>query len=140
MAAVIRLRQSHLNEMIAHAREEVPNECCGVVAARDGEVVKLYRARNADQSPLRFTIDPMETKRIEEQIDAEGLSLAGFYHSHVGSEARPSGTDIRAMAPFFGPPFVHFVVGLAERRRPVVRVFHIHPTRYDEQEYALVAD
>ena len=45
------------DEMVAHAREEAPNECCGMVASRDGEAVKVYRAMNAEASPLRFEID-----------------------------------------------------------------------------------
>ncbi len=125
--------------MVAHALEEAPNECCGIVAAADGMVTAVHRARNKEQSPYRFSIDGMEQRRIEEAIDESGAEMAGFYHSHTGSEARPSPTDIRMMGTFFGPPYVHFVVGVEDREEPVVRVFYIEDGEYREQEFELVA-
>jgi proteasome lid subunit RPN8/RPN11 len=138
MPPAIRLRQEHLDAMVAHALEDAPIECCGIIAARDGTVAAIHRARNKEASPYRFSIDGLEQKRIEERIDAEGMELAGFYHSHTGSEARPSPTDIRMMSTFFGPPYVHFVIGVADRDRPEVRVFYIEDGAAKEQEYELV--
>ena len=123
--------------MIAHALEDAPNECCGMIGARDGVVKALHRAVNAEASPYRFSIDFREQRRIEEALDAAGDSLAGFYHSHTGSPARPSPTDIRMMGAFFGPPYVHIVVSIANRERPDVRVFHIEDGAATEQEYTL---
>jgi proteasome lid subunit RPN8/RPN11 len=140
MAVVIRLRRDQLDAMIAHALEDAPIEACGIVAARDGEVTEIHRAVNKEASPYRFSIDPLQTRRLEEQIDATGASLAGFYHSHTGSDPVPSPTDIRMMGPFFGPPYVHFLVGVADRENPVVRVWHIENGDRIEQEYEVVAD
>ncbi len=137
MAPVITLRQEHLDEMIAHALEDAPNECCGMLGTREGTVTALHRAVNAEASPYRFSIDFREQRRIEESLDAAGDTLAGFYHSHTGSPARPSPTDIRMMGTFFGPPYVHFVVSIANRERPDVRVFHIEDGAATEQEYTL---
>ena len=137
MASVITLRQEHLNEMIAHALEDAPNECCGIIGACEGKATTLHRAVNAEASPYRFSIDFREQRRIEEALDAAGDSLAGFYHSHTGSPARPSPTDIRMMSTFFGPPYVHIVVSIANRERPDVRVFHIEDGGATEQEYTL---
>jgi proteasome lid subunit RPN8/RPN11 len=124
--------------MVAHALEDAPVECCGLLAARDGEVQQVFRATNKEASPYRFSIDPMETRRLEEAIDASGAELAGFYHSHTGSEARPSPTDIRMMSTFFGPPYVHFVIGVADRAKPHARVFYIEDGAATEQEFALI--
>jgi proteasome lid subunit RPN8/RPN11 len=135
MAVVARLRREHLDEMIAHALEDAPIECCGLLARQDGQIVAIHRATNAEASPYRFSVNPLETRRIEERMDSEGAELAGFYHSHTGSEARPSPTDIRQMSTFFGPPYVHFVVGVADRENPVVRVFHIEDGTATEHEY-----
>ena len=137
MDPVITLRQEHLDQMIAHALEDAPNECCGLIAAREGRVTALHRAVNAEASPYRFSIDFREQRRIEEAMDAAGDSLAGFYHSHTGSPARPSPTDIRMMSAFFGPPYVHVVVSIANRERPDVRVFHIEDGAATEREFAL---
>ncbi len=137
MDPVITLRQEHLDQMIAHALEDAPNECCGMIGARDGRVTALHRAANAEASPYRFSIDFREQRRIEEALDAAGDSLAGFYHSHTGSPARPSPTDIRMMETFFGPPYVHVVVSIANRERPDVRVFHIEDGAATEREFTL---
>ncbi len=138
MTVAIRLRQEHLDAMIAHAKADAPIECCGLIAASDGTVVSIHPARNAEASPYRFSINGLEQRKIEETIDAAGAALAGFYHSHTGSEARPSPTDIRMMTTFFGPPYVHFVVGVADRDAPVVRVFYIADGAATEQEFEVL--
>ena len=51
-------------QMLEHAREEAPNECCGIVGGKDGEATTLYRATNAEHSPLRYTLDPNDLFRI----------------------------------------------------------------------------
>lgn len=131
----IRIGQKYVDAMVAHAREDAPVECCGLIAARDGRVAALYRARNMEASPYRFRVDPLETKRLCEAMEDEGLELAGFYHSHTGSEAVPSPTDVRMMGPLFGPPYVHFVVGLKDPARPEVRAWFIADGDRSEQSF-----
>jgi len=138
MAVVVRLSQAHLDAMIAHALEDAPIECCGFLATKGGVVASIRRARNKEASPYRFSIDPLETKRAEEAMDSRGEELAGFYHSHTGSEARPSPTDVRMMSTLFGPPYVHFVIGVADRERPVTRVFYIEDSAASEHEWEVV--
>lgn len=124
--------------MVQHALEDAPIEACGLLAAVDGVVVEVRRAKNREASPYRFTIDPLETRKHEQAIDEAGAELAGFYHSHTGSAAVPSPTDIRMMGPFFGPPFVHFVIGVADREAPEVRVWYIEGAERSEQEFEVV--
>jgi len=138
MAVAIRLRREHIDSMIAHALEDAPVECCGMLAQKDDKVVSVVRAKNVEASPYRFNIDPLETKRLLEAMDDAGTSLAGFYHSHTGSEPIPSPTDIRMMTTFFGPPYVHFVIGVADRENPIVRVWYIEDGDKREQEYELL--
>lgn len=140
MAVVIRLRPEHLQAMIAHALEDAPIECCGVLAARDGQVIATHRARNTEASPYRFNIHPLEYRRLEEAINEAGAEVAGFYHSHTGSDPVPSPTDIRMMGPFFGPPYVHFVIGVADRDQPQARVFYIEAGGATEHEFELAGD
>ncbi len=134
----IRLRQEHIDAMIAHALEDAPIECCGLLAMKDGVVETVRRAKNKEASPYRFSIDPLETRKHEAAIDDAGLELAGFYHSHTGSPAVPSQTDIRMMGPLFGPPFVHFVIGVADRAHPDVRVWHIDGVEKIERAFEIV--
>ncbi|MBK9341901.1 MAG: M67 family metallopeptidase [Dehalococcoidia bacterium] len=138
MTVAIRLKREHIDAMVAHALEDAPIECCGLLAARDGVVAAVRRAKNKEASPYRFSIDPLETRKHEQAIDDAGMELAGFYHSHTGSHAVPSPTDIRMMGPFFGPPFVHFVIGVADREKPEVRVWHIDGSERVERTFQVV--
>ncbi len=138
MTVAIRLRREHIEAMVAHALEDAPIEACGLLAAREGVVAEVRRAKNKEASPYRFSIDPLETRKHEQAIDDAGLELAGFYHSHTGSPAVPSPTDIRMMGPFFGPPFVHFVIGVADREHPEIRVWHIEGAEKVERAFEVL--
>ena len=85
-----------------HAREEAPNEACGLVVLRDGEAVRYERGRNTLASRYRFEleVDP-ELWFLED----EGYELAVF-HSHPASEAKPSRTDVERIGLWEGRPFL----------------------------------
>src|SRR3954463_375050 len=100
----------HLDEMIAHAREEAPNECCGLVAGREGRTERVYRMANAARSPLRFEVEPMEVMRTLEEIDQEGLEVSALYHSHTRTAPYPSQTDVTFAEAWPGTPWI--IVGL----------------------------
>ncbi|MDQ6607329.1 MAG: M67 family metallopeptidase [Actinomycetota bacterium] len=106
----MRIARELFDEMVAHAREDSPNECCGMVATRGGEAVKVYRATNAAASPLRYEIDGAEQYRIQMAIDDQDLELGAIYHSHTRSEPVPSQTDINLA---FYPEALYVIVGLA---------------------------
>ena len=138
MTVIARLRQEHIDAMVRHALEDAPVEACGLLATSDGTVTRVHPAVNAENSPYRFSIDHREQRRIQEEMDDAGHDLGGFYHSHTGSEPRPSPTDIRMMSTFFGPPYVHFIVGVAEPETPVVRVFYIQDGDATEHEFEVL--
>ena len=117
-------------QIVAHARAESPNECCGMVASRDGEAVKVYRARNAAASPLRYEIDGAEQYRIQLQIEDSGLDLGAIYHSHTRTEPYPSQTDINLA---FYPDALYLIVGLASEE-PEVRAFAIRDGQVHDAE------
>lgn len=80
-------------EMVAHAREAAPAECCGLLLGRGDAVLEAVRARNVSGVATRFLIDPkdhIDTRRLARQRD---LDVVGFYHSHPRSPAAPSETD-----------------------------------------------
>ncbi len=124
------IAQDIYDEMIEHAREEAPNECCGMLASRDGRVVKLYRARNAAASPLRYEIDGADQYRIQMDIDGADLELGAIYHSHTRTEPYPSQTDINLA---FYPEALYVIVGVGGAE-PDVRAFTIRNGRVDEAE------
>jgi [CysO sulfur-carrier protein]-S-L-cysteine hydrolase len=117
-------------EMIEHARSEAPNEACGMIASRDGEAVRLYRATNAAHSPLRYEIDGAEQYRIQMDIDASELELGAIYHSHTRTEPYPSQTDINLA---FYPESLYVIVGLAAGT-PDVRAFTIRDGQVAETD------
>jgi len=116
--------------MVAHARDEAPNECCGMIASRDGEAAKIYRARNAAASPYRYELDGAEQYRIQMEIEQSTLELGAIYHSHTRSEPYPSQTDINLA---FYPDSLYVIVGLATEP-PEVRAFTIRDGAVGEAE------
>ena len=91
----LELPQSLIDEMVAHAQADAPNECCGVIARASDGALTLYRATNAEASPWRFDIPPQQLLHLYNAIDAADGAMLVIYHSHVASEARPSPTDLR---------------------------------------------
>lgn len=129
----LRLSRAMVDEMVAHARDDLPNECCGIIGGDNGEAKRLYRTRNSEASPFRYNIDPHDILRVERELDAEGWQVMVIYHSHVASEAYPSPTDVRlsqwqgTQPPADLYPDAHYVlVSLKDRDNPVVRSFQIH--------------
>lgn len=118
----MRIARELYEQIIAHARVEAPNECCGMVATRDGQAVRVYPATNAAASSLRYEIDGAEQYRIQMEIDDAGLELGAIYHSHTRTEPYPSQTDINLA---FYPDAVYLIVGLADPEQPEVRGFSI---------------
>ena len=117
----MRIPRALFDEMVAHARADAPNECCGMIATRDGDAVEVYRAENAAASPLRYEIDGAEQYRIQMAIDDADLDLGAIYHSHTRSEPYPSQTDINLA---FYPEAVYVIVGLAGPE-PEVKAYEI---------------
>jgi proteasome lid subunit RPN8/RPN11 len=92
--------------LAAHARDESPNEACGVVVVRDGVAERYVAGRNAAASPYRFELDvPPETWFLED----EGYELAVF-HSHLSSPPRPSRTDVENVGLWAGRPYLIYTV------------------------------
>jgi desampylase len=85
-----------------HAREEAPNEACGLVLLREGRAERYERGRNAVGSPYRFELD------IDPEVwflEDEGYELAVF-HSHPASAPRPSRTDVERIGLWEGRPYL----------------------------------
>jgi proteasome lid subunit RPN8/RPN11 len=109
--------------IVDHARRDAPNECCGVVASRDGVVVAVHPAENVAASPLRFEIDSIALLRLVTEIEDRGEDLGAIYHSHTRSRAFPSQTDVNFAAGWPGVEWI--IVGLAVDGEPELRSFRI---------------
>lgn len=91
------------DELLAHAREEAPNEACGLVAFRDGVAERYLPGDNALGSPYRFELRPRDPSDFF--LEDEGYELAVF-HSHPQSDPRPSRTDVQNIGLWEGRPYL----------------------------------
>jgi proteasome lid subunit RPN8/RPN11 len=88
-----------LASFIEWARDGLPNEACGLLAAsataEDGGVpTRFLPMPNAAASPYRYLIDPEEQLRVMLEIDDADEVIWGICHSHVASSPEPSSTDV----------------------------------------------
>jgi proteasome lid subunit RPN8/RPN11 len=103
--------------MLAHAREELPNEACGLLAGNGetGVVTTYHPGRNVLRSPLRFDLHPDDLVRITFAIEAAGEDLVAIFHSHVRTAAIPSASDAREAR--YRVPYV--IASLAQAASPL---------------------
>lgn len=85
------------DEVLRHARAEMPNEACGLISGdlASGAATRFHPARNAEASPLRYSIHPDDLVRIVFAIEDAGEDLVAIFHSHTASPAVPSASDRR---------------------------------------------
>jgi [CysO sulfur-carrier protein]-S-L-cysteine hydrolase len=124
----VRIPRALADELVAHAKEELPNECCGVIAGRDGEATRIVRMANTDASPFMYVMDPREQMVVMDEIEDAGEDLLAIYHSHTRSAAYPSRTDVELA--FFPDP-LYLIISLADRDAPEIRAFGIRRTAPD---------
>jgi [CysO sulfur-carrier protein]-S-L-cysteine hydrolase len=125
------LNAAQRQQIFDHCEAERPNEACGLLGGRDGQVERVYLVRNALQSPVLYEIDPADLLRIFRELDDADLDLVGIFHSHVAHEARPSRTDIR-QAQY--PDVLYVLVSLIDERAPVLKAWTILDGQIDEVE------
>ena len=126
----MRIPPELIEEIVAHAREAEPEECCGVLTGVDGEARAVERAENEFAHRMRYRISADEMFRIYKLADGRGEEMLAFYHSHPRSEAYPSQTDINEASGL--PESLHLICSLADPERPVVRSFSIRGDDVEE--------
>jgi proteasome lid subunit RPN8/RPN11 len=127
----MRIARELYDRIVAHARAEAPNECCGIVASSDGHAREVHPATNKFASPLRFEIDETDLIRIWRAVDEAGLEVGAIYHSHTRTPPEPSQTDINGAVRWPGALWV--IVGLAGGE-PDVRTWSIADGRVAQVE------
>ena len=128
----MRIAPELIDEIVAHARDTAPQECCGVITGIDGEARAVERAENEFAHAMRYRIGADEMFRIYRLADARGEEMVAFYHSHPRSEAHPSETDINEASGL--PESLHLICSLEDSERPVVRCFEIRGSEVEEVE------
>lgn len=123
----MRMSRDQWDELVAHAQEEAPNECCGYLRIDDGRVAETWRSTNGRASPYGYELDA-DSLLAANNLDWDGHGV-GIYHSHPKSPAEPSQTDIN-LAQY--PHWLYLIVSLADE--PVVRAWRISDGRVEEEE------
>ncbi|MGI8551733.1 MAG: Mov34/MPN/PAD-1 family protein [Dehalococcoidia bacterium] len=119
------IEQRYIDEMIAHAREELPNECCGMLLGREGQVLDFRPCTNAAppaDRPFRYEVSPKELLAIFNESRERDWDVLVIYHSHTHTPAYPSPTDVR-LAGY--PEVVYILVSLQDPEHPAVHAFSI---------------
>src|SRR6185295_5628144 len=138
---VIHLQTTHLNEIVAHAREARPHECCGLIGGDlDGPTRTIYRMRNvASDALVTYEAAPEDLFAAQRAMRERGEQLLAIYHSHPrAKDPEPSATDVRLA---YYPSAVYLIVGLGADE-PCVRAFRISERegRWERVEYQLLDD
>jgi proteasome lid subunit RPN8/RPN11 len=127
-----------VDAIVAHARRDHPDECCGVVAGRDGTATRMFQLENAERSPTGFTFDSAEWLRVYRDIDDADEDLLVVYHSHTMTEAYPSRTDVRWSVNTPGSSWL--LVSTREPDTDEVRSYRISPDGVVTEEELVVRD
>lgn len=108
-------------EIVAHARELFPRECCGIIAGGDA-LTEVVRLTNLEPGVTRYLMDEEEFFRAYWAIENRGERLIAVYHSHPVTVAYPSVTDV---ANATWPDAVYLICSLEVPNAPVLRGFRI---------------
>src|SRR3989442_10908623 len=95
---MLKLTHSLLNHILAHARKQAPQECCGLIGGdAEGKATNVYRMRNVAATPLvTYEAAPEDLFAAQRAMRARGEELIVIYHSHPRSkDPQPSETDVR---------------------------------------------
>jgi proteasome lid subunit RPN8/RPN11 len=132
---MMQLQQDMYDVIVAHGLSAFPDECCGFVAGKDGEAVKVFPMKNADASPSTYRMEPREQLQVQNEMDENGWDIYAIFHSHTHSEAYPSETDTDQA---FYPDSYYALLSLDDRENPVFRAFRIVDREITEEEVKIV--
>ena len=123
---MITLSRKDYLSIIDYAKEQLPNEACGLIAGKirgeDKDIKKVYFLTNIDRSPEHFSLDPKEQLAAIRDMRANGLVPLGNWHSHPETPSRPSDEDKRLA---FDSRASYLILSLMDREHPALNAFHI---------------
>ena len=131
---VITIKKEDYESILFHARENLPEEACGLIAGIDREdgireIKKVYLLTNIDHTNEHFSIDPRDQLASIKDMRAEGLKPLGNWHSHPESPSRPSEEDKRLANDSNAS---YLILSLMEEHNPVLNAFHVESVNDDK--------
>jgi len=124
-----------LDDIVAHAVRDAPNECCGMVAVRDGAATAVHATENVAASPFRFEVDSSELIRLWNDIESAGADVGAIYHSHTRSDPYPSQTDVNFASNWPGVEWI--IVGVDKQGQTEVHSYLVDDGQISEVELEL---
>lgn len=122
----IRLGKDDYDKILAHCKQGLPNEACGLLAGTvEGNVktvTKVYLLTNIDASNEHFSMDPKEQFAALKDARTMGADIIGNFHSHPESPSRPSEEDKRLA---YDSTIEYLILSLQDRENPVLKAFGI---------------
>jgi proteasome lid subunit RPN8/RPN11 len=119
------------DQLVEHAREDQPRECCGLIATKDGAAQRVYRVTNSYKYPNLGYEMGYDAARLMFEIEDAGWEVGALYHSHPRTAAIPSQTDINAAVPPatnepLWPNTIYVIIGFPDAaEEPEVRGYRI---------------
>lgn len=119
---MINLSKKLYSEMVEHAKSGLPNEVGAYLAGANGIVSKIYKMKNASNTPETFfNFDMKESFKVQKESRAEGLQLLGVYHSHPVGGNKPSDSD----KVYLADPNLFYIIISLKNVEPEVNAFWI---------------
>jgi proteasome lid subunit RPN8/RPN11 len=108
---MLRISRELADKIIAHARQDHPDEACGLIAGPEGSdhPERFIPMLNAVRSTTAFDFDSDEQMRVYKEMFDRDEEAVVIYHSHTMTEAYPSRSDI-GIASEMGEPEAHYVL------------------------------
>ena len=132
---MITLKKSDYEKILAHARENLPEEACGLIAGKVDEsgnksIEEVYLLENIDHSNEHFSLNPKEQLLAVKDMRSKGYVPLGNWHSHPESPSRPSEEDKRLA---YDSKASYMILSLMEEEA-VLNSFHIEGTESEKEE------
>ncbi len=119
----MQLTREQLEQLIALARADSPQETCGLIGGKDGKAQRVYALKNVDDQPrIRYLADPQQQLLALRDIDENGWDVLAIFHSHPATQAYPSETDIGRA---FYPEAIYILISLQNPEQATVRGYRI---------------
>ncbi len=122
------------DQIILHAKTDLPNECCGYLAGTKSLITKAYPITNIDKTHDHFSFDPEEQFAAIKDIRNNDLVPIAVYHSHPETPARPSKEDIKLA---YDPEISHVIISLA-KEHTVIKSFKICNNVVEKEEIEII--
>jgi proteasome lid subunit RPN8/RPN11 len=132
---MLKIPQHIHDDIIAHAREGLPLEVCGILGGCGDTVEAMYRVTNSDASNEHFSMEPKEQFAVVKDMRIKGVKMLAIYHSHPETPARPSEEDIRLA---LTPGVSYVIVSMMAPNAPTLRSFRISDGQVENEEVQVV--